>query len=93
MNSAPVWDPNPLRDTTVAMVLCVASGRDEPGKVEGIKTRLRDSNEYFRTLSAQSITHCSIIKSFDKRTLTRGKHVEIFAEVERPLIVGATLEP
>lgn len=94
MNSAPVWDPNPLRDTTVAIVLCVASVKDEPGKVEGIKTRLRDANEYFRTLSSpQSITHCSIIKSFDKRTLTRGKHVEIFAEVERPLIVGATLEP
>ncbi|MDP3705235.1 MAG: hypothetical protein Q8R24_04920 [Legionellaceae bacterium] len=82
-NSAPVWDPNPLRDTTVAIVLCVAAVRDEPGKIEQIKAVLNDANVSFRTLGAQSMTNCSIIKEFDKRTLTRGKHVEIFAEVDK----------
>ena len=78
--SAPVWDPNPLRDTTVAIVLCVAAVRDDPGKIECIKTVLNDANVGFLALGAQWITNFSLVDAYNKRTLTLGKH-EIFAEV------------
>lgn len=79
----PVLDPNPLRDTTVAIVLCVAAVRDDSSKTSHIKAVLDAANKDFKALGEQSITNLSIIKSYDKRTLTRGegKHVNIFAEV------------
>ena len=81
MGTAPTWDPNPLRDTTVAIVLCVAAAGGEPDKVNRIKAVLDTANEAFVALGEQPIDNCSIIREFDKRTLTRGKHAEIFSDV------------
>ena len=83
LGNAPVWDPNPLRDTTVATVLCVAAVKDEPEKVEAIKAVLSQANDAFQASGEKLIEKYSIIGEYDKRTLTRGKHAKIFAEVDR----------
>lgn len=84
LSTVPVWDPNPLRDTTVVIVLCDAAVKDEPSKVDSIKAALSVANEGFKAFGAQSIDNYTIIKKYDKRTLTRGKHIEIFAEIHKP---------
>jgi hypothetical protein len=78
-----VWDPNPLRDTTVAIVLCVAVVKEDASKIDRIKAVLTAANEAIKELGPQVIERYSIIESYDKRTLTRGKHVQIFSEVEK----------
>ncbi len=83
VGNAPVWDPNPLRDTTVAIVLCVAVVKEDASKIERIKAVLTTANEAIKELGTQAIDRYSIIGSYDKRTLTRGKHVQIFSEVEK----------
>lgn len=81
--SAAVWDPNPLRDTTVAIVLCVVAVKDDASKLAQIKAVLTTANAAIQQLGSRYIERCSIIKAYDKRTLTRGKHVQIFSEVEK----------
>jgi len=83
MGTTPTWNPNPLRDTTVAIVLCVAAVGGEPDKIDRIKATLEAANGEFMSLGQQAIDNCSIIKEFDKRTLTRNKHAEIFSDVYR----------
>ena len=80
-SSLPAWDPHPLRDNTVAIVLCVVAVREDAHKVAQIKAVLTAAEGRFKALGKQPITNCSIIKEYDKRTITRGKHVTIFSEV------------
>lgn len=57
--------------------------KEDASKIDRIKAVLTTANETIKTLGPQAIDRYSIIGSYDKRTLTRGKHVQIFSEVEK----------
>ena len=83
LSHAPTWDPNPLRDTTVAIVLCVAAVQEDLEKIEAISAVLSLANDTFQSLGEKFIEKYSVIKGYDKRTLTREKHAEIFCEIDK----------
>lgn len=83
LSKTPIWDPHPLRDTTVAIALCVVDVRGDLQKIDRIKSVLDQAKENFKKLGSSSIENYSIIKEYDKRTLTKEKHVTIFSNVEK----------
>ncbi len=87
----PAWDPNNrLRETTVAVSLCVADVRDEPLKAKKIKEILAAKSECFRQKGELSINKFTIVE-YDKRTLTQKRHTQTIVEVVKPLISYADL--
>ena len=83
LSHASVWDPNPLRDATVAIVLCVAAVQEDLEKIEAIRAVVSLANATFISLGEKFIGKYSVIKAYDKRTLTREKHAEIFCEIDK----------
>lgn len=81
----PTWDPNPLRDSTLAVVLCVTSLSIDSTESDSLQQYLAEKNLEFTRQPAIPMNHCSIIDYYDKRTLTREKHANTFAEVSVPV--------
>jgi hypothetical protein len=44
---------------------------------------LSHANDAFQALGEKFIEKYTIIREYDKRTLTRGKHAEIFSEADK----------
>lgn len=78
----PVWDPHPLRDTTVAITLCTANLSNLSQEIiAAIMMELENASELLRALGNQFIQEFTIVE-YNKRTLTRNKHaVEAISDV------------
>lgn len=76
------WDTsNHLRNTTVAVAICVIDKEKMPAKLEAIQLQLHLASEQLKALGDISIQQFQFISSYDKRTLSL-KHISMYACIE-----------
>lgn len=72
----PIWDSNPYRHRSVAIVLCALDVEDINEK-QKIKLILKENSEKLKTIGPLKITNLITIDKYNKRTLSE-EHIHIF---------------
>ena len=72
----PIWDPNPYRHRSVAVVLCALDINDTNNK-QRIKLILRENSDKLKAIEPLKVTSLVTIDKYNKRTLSE-KHIHVF---------------